>query len=231
MLRSLFIVSLPRSLSSDVFQIARTALGLAEPSWTTAGEILNNDRYVHYGGPRNDAGLKYTTCEKDPDKFARMLEFLDHTVRPVEYAYKDVVQPFVTAAWLARRPAQPVLKIAPNLAHVAYSMVYRWHWHYPKDACSGASNVAEVVRGLIRAEAALAGVPGETVSFDDLMQDSASLSRALSRLYPDASILPLSYIDGPFIEERTKILGRRDDPKYKRLEELIEWVRCPLKHT
>ena len=44
---SLFVVSLPRSLSTVTYHAARRALGLAEPTWTTDGEILNLRRFAH----------------------------------------------------------------------------------------------------------------------------------------------------------------------------------------
>ena len=43
-LGSLFVVSLPRSLSSFLYVAAARAIGLAEPAWTSDGEILNRDR-------------------------------------------------------------------------------------------------------------------------------------------------------------------------------------------
>ena len=45
-MHSLFIVSLPRSLSSQTYELCTKAIGLKEPRWTTHGEILNADRVI-----------------------------------------------------------------------------------------------------------------------------------------------------------------------------------------
>ena len=64
-MKTLFIISLPRSLSSLVFEVARLSLDLIEPSWTSHGEIMNNDRYIHYTGKSYDESLKYIRQEKE----------------------------------------------------------------------------------------------------------------------------------------------------------------------
>ena len=43
-LSSLFVVSLPRSLSSLLYVAAARAIGLSQPAWTSDGETLNRDR-------------------------------------------------------------------------------------------------------------------------------------------------------------------------------------------
>ena len=47
---SLFVLSLPRSLSTLLYHAAREAMTLCEPAWTSDGEILNADRYALYQG-------------------------------------------------------------------------------------------------------------------------------------------------------------------------------------
>lgn len=47
---SLFVVSLPRSLSTLIYHAVRQSVGLEEPIWTSDGEIMNLDRF------RADAG-------------------------------------------------------------------------------------------------------------------------------------------------------------------------------
>ena len=80
-LSSLFVVSLPRSLSSVVYHASRLALGLEEPVWTSDGEILNNDRFALYGGPTHDAGVKYVPPGAAPGLFQQVLAFLDQVAR------------------------------------------------------------------------------------------------------------------------------------------------------
>src|SRR5581483_3769607 len=94
---SLFVIALPRTMSSLVYHESRAALDLREPVWTSEGEVLNNDRFVMYGGPTVDSGVKYVTRgKKTRAQFDKIVEFLDQIVAPRGFAYKDVVNPFVT---------------------------------------------------------------------------------------------------------------------------------------
>src|SRR5687768_3112477 len=118
-MRSLFLVSLPRSLSSLLYQILRPSLGLAEPVWTSDGEILNLHRYVHLPTDVDVEGLRFTDRPRDPESFDRLLAFLDQAAVREGFFYKDVVQPFVAARWL---PASglAILRIERPLADVAF---------------------------------------------------------------------------------------------------------------
>lgn len=133
MRRSLFILSLPRSLSTRVYRIARYALALQKPSWTHNGEILNHDLFVLSKWPKLlDEGHKYVTRENDPGRFAHIQEFLDQAARPTEMIYKDVVHPFVLAEWRGLE-AFCVLKIQRDLVEVAEAVLRRG-WAYPRAA-------------------------------------------------------------------------------------------------
>src|SRR5829696_7255360 len=101
---SLFVVSLPRSLSSITYYISRVVLGLKAPSWTSDGEILNVDRYALYQGPRHDTGIKFVVKEKNPALFQSAIDFLDQATVSTGFAYKDVIHPFVTSEWLRSNP-------------------------------------------------------------------------------------------------------------------------------
>jgi hypothetical protein len=117
-MKSLFVLALPRSLSTLIYHTARQALGLQEPSWTMDGEILNIDRMAHYRGLRFDEGVKFTTPEADPDLFRKLTDFLSQVTVSKGFAYKDVVHPFVVSAWPGLRNFC-VLRIQPTLADVA----------------------------------------------------------------------------------------------------------------
>lgn len=132
-MKSLFVVSLPRSLSSIAYQAARNALGLAEPSWATDGEFLNGDRFTQFAAPVEFAFQKFLVPDRAPDAFAHLVAMLDRTVAAKGVAYKDVIQSFAVANWLKARKTQggegpAVLKIIPDLAHVAYSMLELNYW-------------------------------------------------------------------------------------------------------
>ena len=80
-LDSLFIVALPRSLSSIIYQAARHCLSLQEPRWTSDGEFLNADRFVLIPGSP-DVGQKYITRGSDGSLFTKISEFADQIVVP-----------------------------------------------------------------------------------------------------------------------------------------------------
>jgi hypothetical protein len=224
-MKSLFILSLPRSFSSDTFQLCRDALGLQEPVWTMEGEILNNDRSVLYRGPRVDEGLKFTRTETAPDEFAKVTAFLDQIVRPQGFIYKDVVQPFVAADWLTRRPDLEVLKILPDPAHVASAMLAR-NWSYPMRASDGqGGRLRQIVQGLLRAEAAILAVPGETIRFADLVSDESPLRAVLQRLYPEVAVPEIPYLTPEFFANRAAVRQRRADPAYAMIAKLVDSLR------
>jgi hypothetical protein len=217
---SLFIVSLPRSLSSVTYYIARVVLGLNAPSWTSDGEILNIDRYALYPGPSHDTSVKFLLKEKNAALFQVAIDFLDQATVPAGFAYKDVVQPFVVSEWL-RSSQFRVLRIKRNLTDVAFSMLSQG-WHYPRFASRSEGDLEEmVIEGIICAEMALDSVPGEQVDYDDLMVDESVLRNALVKLYPNDTIQEFKYSDS-FRATGNTILQRRSSDQYKTLNERVE---------
>ena len=224
-MRSLFILSLPRSFSSETFRLCRDALGLRAPIWTSEGEVLNNDRSVLYRGERFEEGLKFTTAETAPREFAKITAFLDQIVRPDGFIYKDVVQPFVASAWLAGRSDLAVLKIQPDLVHVASAIVARG-WFYPTLASDGqGGRLRQLVQGLLRAQAAIQAVPGEAVRFTDLVGDESPLREALQRLYPEMAVPEIPYLTPDFLANRDAVRQRRADPAYAMIGKLVDSLR------
>jgi len=161
---SLFLLSLPRSLSSIAAAACATSLGLRQPSWTTDAEILNWDRYsprLQAEAPRPE---KFLQMERSPTVFHRLTAFLDQVTDRRGYVYKDVTQPFVIHHWLPhpRRAGRgwPVLKLRRPIADVALAMLRRG-WDYPQGAArEEAPNhdpCAALVEGLVRAHHYLGG--------------------------------------------------------------------------
>jgi hypothetical protein len=224
-LASLFVVSLPRSLSSVVYHASRLSLGLQEPVWTSDGEILNNDRFALYGGPTHDSGVKYVHPAAAPELFQKAIAFLDQVARREGFAYKDVVQPFVVSAWLPASGLR-VLRVRRRLADVAFSMLHK-QWLYPAAAASAdeegepPSLEQAVIQGLLAAERELESLPGETLDFEDLIADEGALLAALRRLYPDAKVRGVRFIDDGFRQSRDRILARRDEEEYRRIERTL----------
>ena len=224
-LPSLFVVSLPRSLSSLLYVAAAGAVGLAEPSWTSDGEILNRDRVTRRLQSLAPADERFTLLGSAPEVFADMSAYLDRTALRRGFAYKDVVQPFVVSGWEGLQDLQ-VLKIRRNVAEVAYTMLKR-QWLYPARAASVFDNHPwALVEGLVRAEAVLEALPGETVEYADAVLAHEPLAAAVRRLYPDVPLTPLRYIDRGFVRMRRRLEAeRRDSLVFRRLEWIVAAVR------
>lgn len=228
-LRSLFVVSLPRSLSSLLYVAAAHALGLAEPAWTSDGEILNRDRVPRRLHNRAPADERFTLLGSAPDTFASMTSYLDSAALRRGFAYKDVVQPFVIGGWEGLGDFS-VLKVRRNVAEVAYTMLKR-EWLYPAHAASVFDDHPwALVEGLVRAEAVLDALPGESVDYADAVFDYGPLEEALGRLYPDAQLARLGYIDRGFARTRRRLEAeRRDSLVFRRLEWIVSAVRERLR--
>jgi hypothetical protein len=227
-MKSLFVLSLPRSLSTIVYQAARLSLGLQQPAWTSAGEILNVDR-APLSVCRLRAGrAKFTRSDLDPVRFDRLTSFLTQTAALDGFAYKDLVHPFVTCDWPGLSHFC-VLKIRRDLAEVAFAVLER-HWTYPRQAASVYRDFeGAVVEGLLRAEMALAFVPGESLEYTDAITDHEALREVLGRLYPDARPKPVDYIDAEFIlGRRHREEMRRHSERYRQLHARVEAVRSNL---
>lgn len=153
-----------------------------------------------------------------------MTEFLSQIVAPDGFAYKDVVQPWACASWLAAGAPLNVLRIEPDIAHVALAMISRG-WLYPASAAtSGGDTEERLVSGLMQACDALAGAPGEVVAYDDLVADFDQLWEVLSRMYPEVPLAPV-ILDDYFGVYRDRVLARRQGETYKRLKLIEERLR------
>jgi hypothetical protein len=231
-LASLFVVSLPRSLSSLLYVAAAHAIGLAEPLWTSDGEILNRNRVPRRIQSRMQSlapDERFTLLGSAPDVFTSMTSYLDRAALRQGFAYKDVVQPFVIGGWEGLSDFK-VLKVRRSVAEVAYTMQKR-KWLYPAHAARVFDEHPwALVEGLVRAEAVLDALPGETVEYADAVLDHDALEAALSRLYPDASLAPPRYIDRGFARTRRRLeADRRGSLVFRRLEWIVSAVRERLR--
>jgi hypothetical protein len=228
-IRSLFVLSLPRSLSSLLYVAAARAVGLAEPDWTSDGEILNRDRVPKRLQNLAPADERFTLLGEAPDTFESMTDFLDRTALRQGFAYKDVVQPFVVGGWEGLADFK-VLKIRRDVAEVAYAM-FRRQWRYPAGAASlYDSHPWALVEGLVRAEAVLDALPGETVDYDEAILSHEPLERALRRLYPDLPLARVRYIDRSFVRTRRHLESdRRDSLLFRKLEWIVAAVHDRLR--
>jgi len=224
-MRSLFVVSLPRSLSSLLYQTLQRTLGLVDPVWTSDGEILNLHRFAHLPEGLEIEGLRFTVRSHAPERFDRLLSFLDQATVREGFIYKDVVQPFVVARWLPES-GLAVLRIERPVADVAFAMSERG-WLYPRAAagCDGGPE-RELVAGLVRAQSALAEVPGPLVRFDELIHDEEPLAAALRTLYGD--VPAPHYLDDGFQAVREEVLRRRETDRWQRLAELAREVSAAI---
>ena len=228
-LSSLFVVSLPRSLSSLLYVAAARAIGLSQPTWTSDGEILNRDRVPRRMQSLAPADERFTLLGAAPDVFAGMTNYLDDAALRRGFAYKDVVQPFVIGGWEGLSDFK-VLKVRRNVAEVAYTMLKR-QWLYPASAASVFdAHPWALVEGLVRAEAVLDALPGETVDYARAVLDHGPLEVAIGRLYPDARLAPVRYIDRGFARTRRRLEAeRRDSLLFRKLEWIVSAVRERLR--
>lgn len=213
---SLFVVSLPRSLSTRVYELARSMIGLGAPEWTSAGEVLNSDRWLMLRDVESDP---YVPAD-DQLGIERWCGFLSDTVQERGHAYKDVVQPFVVRRWL-RSPAAAnlrVLRLRRPLADVAWSML-KARWHYPERAAAeGLDATDRLLSGLSRASAALDQLHTVDLHFDALLADQDCMLAALEELYPDRPIGSLALADGDFQAHSRTVLERRQTPLWADLD-------------
>jgi hypothetical protein len=228
-LSSLFVVSLPRSLSSLLYVAAAHAIGLSEPAWTSDGEILNRERVPRRKQSLAPADERFTLLNAAPDVFGNMTSYLDQAALRHGFAYKDVVQPFVIGGWEGLGDFK-VLKVRRNLAEVAYTMLKR-EWLYPAHAASiFDAHPWALVEGLVRAEAVLEALPGESVDYARAVFDHGPLEAALGRLYPEVPLAPVRYIDRGFARTRRRLEAeRRDSLVFRRLEWIVSAVRERLR--
>lgn len=218
---SLFVLSLPRSLSTVVYHAACLSLDLSQPAWTTDGELLNSDRFARLPGDVDEPGSKFTLRERQPAFFDDLGRFLDRTVAPRGHGYKDVVHPFVCSAWLADG-RYPVIKLRRDPAEVAMSMLAR-SWHYPATVASpGLDPDAAVIAGLLHAWRAIDAVPGVTLDYDAVIADEDALLAALAGLYPTAPLRRVRFIDSAFGAYRDRQLARRETDEYRRLSAIVD---------
>ena len=227
---SLFVVSLPRSLSSLLYVAAAQAVGLVEPAWTSDGEILNRDRVPKRLQSLAPADERFTLLGSSPDAFASMTRYLDRNAVRRGHAYKDVVQPFVIGGWDGLSEFR-VLKVRRNVAEVAYAMLKRQWWYPSRAASVFDTRPWTLVEGLVRAEAVLEALPGESVEYADAIIDPDPLHAALRRLYPEAPFQEPHYIDRRFIRHRKRLeADRRDSLLYRRIEWIVSAVKERLRY-
>ncbi|MFB6346465.1 MAG: hypothetical protein ABEK50_11950, partial [bacterium] len=168
-MRSLILVSVPKSLSTLTVDFIQEALSLKRPQWTTAGEVLNTDRMTHSSGI-GASGQRFLTADEDSDtpedepeqtfgdqhdrQFERLLQYLDHVVQAENFLYKDVIQPFVSAEYIRASEINSIYLHRP-LTDVAYFMIQN-DWYFPGNAVEGSAYPEEnLILGLHRAQKTL----------------------------------------------------------------------------
>lgn len=227
-MRSLFLVSLPRSLTSLTYHQLSEALSLREPIWTSDGEVLNLDRHALFPQESGAESRKFTQETREPDRFAQLVDFLKQATRAEGFIYKDVVQPFVTSSWLPAS-GMKTLCLTRDVPDVAYAMIER-DWWYPSCASDSVDDrEGSLIEGLLRARAALDRLAGPTLSFDRLIGDEYALWETVAKIYPDAELRPGSYIDEAFEEVRSEVMQRRETRKFRRLVARCEEIEAALK--
>lgn len=220
---SLFVLALPRSLSTFTYYVILRATGLIEPGWTSAGEILNFDRFALSPQRKMDESRKFIRQDTEPELFGAAMEFLSQLVLPIGYAYKDVVQPFVMAEWM-KHSRFKAIRIKRNIEDIAFSMLAQG-WLYPRRLFPRTKKLKmALVQGLVQADRALDSIKAEQVSFDELIQDEKTLEMALEKIMGKIPGKSIKYIDSKFIDIRNRILKRRATNTYKELSAYVASV-------
>jgi hypothetical protein len=80
----------------------------------------------------------------------------------------------------------------------------------------------------LRAEQALASIPGESINFEELLESECKLACALRRLYPDADITVPTYLAAGFVERRQQYRARKRGARYRQIEERVAEIRALL---
>lgn len=224
-LNSVFLLSLPSSLSSLTYRLIADSLPLRRPRWVTAGEILNTDRYLFNRVTRGwsyaftERGRAWTSRkwlhpEKDSQRFQGALRFLTGVVEPEGMVYKDAINPFVVANWLEANPGPEVVVIDRDVVGVAQKML-RKHWLYPARLSEHEDIERALLDGLTRAQKRLRELDGAHVlPFSDLIQSEQPLNHLLESWGGER----VSYIDGAFKRKRTQERKLRERPRYDRLK-------------
>ncbi len=159
--------------------------------------------------------------DRDLAAFQQNIAFLDRVVEPRGFAYKDVCQPFVMAAWLQSRKEFRVLHIRRNIADVAATML-KLTWVYPAAAANYHADIeSAVVEGLVVADRVLATLPAVTVEYDDLVRDGTALSAALSTLYPNSEVPAIGFHNDQLETSRARTMALRASPQYAVIERIL----------
>jgi len=227
-MKSLFVVSLPRSLSSHTYHRVRLALGLEQPGWTSDGEVLNPERHVLFPHGVSSEEGRFLGRRRDGERFERARSFLQQSANAVDFIYKDVVQPFIVTDWLPGSGLN-ILRIERDLADVVYAMSDR-NWYYPAHAASEFEDPEDaLIAGLLLAQRALATLPGPAIRFDDLIMKEDVLWEAMEKLYPDSKPIRESYIDSDFETARSEVLQRRTTDRYRKIAERCIGIAAAIK--
>lgn len=219
-IRSLFVVSLPRSLSTLIHYQCSLILRLKSPAWADAGEVLNPDRILIASGGLGSNADKFIRPEQAV-RFATLTEFLNDLINPYDCVYKDVVQPFVVSQWLQKSNVA-VLHIRRPIAEVAWAMLKRG-WLYPGNGePQDRPEKNRLINGLVKAARVLDKVSAEHLDFDQLISSEDALRSALQRLYPELEIPSINYIDRDFRERREMVETKRcEDPEWPAFQQEV----------
>ena len=196
-------------------------MNLAEPSWTSDGEILNVDRFAFLAEPVNDGGVKFVRLKGHSHFSRKTKDFLNQTVQRLGFAYKDVTQPFIIAEWLTENQ-YPVIRIKRSVVDVAYAMI-RNNWLYPSRNYPDIRPLEySMIVSLMEADKALDSISAQVLHFDELIVSEIPLRNALKKIYGNDAPKHISYLDENFREKRDAILARRKTREYQKLARYLK---------
>ncbi|MEL7146119.1 MAG: hypothetical protein AAFO69_07100 [Bacteroidota bacterium] len=197
------------------------------PGWTSSGEITNSDRFSPEEHQKHGSIPKFLRGDQNLEMAKKVRRLLDLNIKPQEYVYKDVVQPFLVTEWLAAEQ-YPTIIIHRNPVDVAIAMWQR-DWYYPANVTSSGSSLKkQLMTGLYDAQSALATVRGVAIQFEHLLKDEVVIQSALKDLYNSNNIPVVRYLSPAFKEYSKQIDQRKKSNLYEEFNNIYQELKSPV---
>ena len=203
------------------YDICRKMIRHNAPDWTTSGEITNSDRFSIAAKQKFGHLPKFIRKEQDPMLADKVWSILDENIKPVEYVYKDVTQPFLVAEWLAAHD-YPTLILHRHPVDVAFAM-WQKEWFYPAASVSLETTLKrKMMTGLCDAQKVLATVQGVSVHFEQMLHDETLVQSALKELYCSNTLPVVRYLYPEFRNYSSQVKLRKENPLYQEFLSIYE---------
>ena len=133
--KPLLLVGLPRGITSFTYNVVIMATNCKSPNYVTAGEILNQQRFMpdSEGLPKGIVEIYeqlkgHVFYNRNIETFGPLWDLLDRV--PRDYCFKDVVQPWAVKSYLEKNPDRfRVIYLRRPLDQVRFALDrISWNW-------------------------------------------------------------------------------------------------------